>query len=227
MTKVLIKDLPLSDRPRERMIKNGVESLSNEELLSIVLRNGTKNMSVKEISNFILSDTKDITNLKNITLSHLKEIKGVGEVKAITLLASIELGRRVYKKNDIDLIYLNSSNKIYEFMKDELYNKKQEYFYAIYLDSKKKFISKKLLFKGTLNKSIVHPREIFKNAYLYSASTIICVHNHPSGDVTPSSEDLILTENLVKIGKIQGINVIDHIIIGDNNYYSFYENGDI
>ncbi len=117
-------------------------------------------------------------------------------------------------------------NKIYEYMKNELIDKSQEYFYALYLDSKKNLIDKKLLFIGTLNKSIVHPREIFKYAYLLSASSIICVHNHPSGDTIPSIDDINLTKNLVKIGKIQGINVVDHIIIGDN-YYSFFENGDI
>jgi DNA repair protein RadC len=100
----------------------------------------------------------------------------------------------------------------------------QEYFYCLYLNQQKKLIDKKLLFKGTLNKSLVHPREIFKGAYLSSAAYIICIHNHPSGNVIPSNEDIIITENLVKIGKMQGIPVIDHIIIGDNNYYSFYEN---
>lgn len=227
MDKILIKDLPKLDRPRERLIKNGAKNLSNEELISIILRTGTKDISVRNISNHILSEIKEITNLKNITLNKLKNIKGVGEVKAVTLLASIELGKRVYEKKEKNNLKINTSNKIYDLLKDELYDKKQEYFYAVYLDSKKNLISKKILFKGTLNKSIVHPREIFKNAYLCSASTIICVHNHPSGDPLPSKEDLLITNKLVEVGKIQGINVIDHIIIGNNNYYSFYENGDI
>ena len=118
---------------------------------------------------------------------------------------------------------MNSADKIYNFMKEELYNKNQEYFYALYLDSKKNLIDKKLLFIGTINKSIVHPREIFKYAYLLSASSIICVHNHPSGDPLPSKEDIILTKKLKEISNIQGIQIIDHIIIG-NNYYSFFEN---
>ena len=227
MNKLLIKDLPKSERPRERLLKYGVTNLSNEELVSIIIRNGTKNLSVKQLSEGILNSVGSIKNLKNITINKLKQINGIGEVKAITLLASIELGKRVYFSDERIRIKLNTSKKIYDYMKMELYDKKQEYFYALYLDSKKYLIDKKLLFIGTLNKSIVHPREVFKNAYLLSASTIICVHNHPSGDTIPSKEDIMLTSSLVEIGKLQGINVIDHIIIGNNNYYSFYENGDI
>lgn len=227
MNKFLIKDIPLFDRPRERLLKYGEESLSNEELISIILRTGTKNISVKDLSSFILKEINDITELKNISINSLKKINGVGEVKAITLKAAIELGRRTYQNKDKKSIKLDSSYKIYNYMRDKLYDKKQEYFYSIYLDNKKKLIDCKLLFIGTINKSIVHPREIFKYAYLLSASSIVCIHNHPSKDVLPSNEDLLLTKNLVEIGKINGINVIDHIIIGNNNYYSLYDNNDI
>lgn len=223
---MLIKNIPEFERPRERFLKFGVENLSNSELISILLNNGTKNISVKELSDSILHNINDISELKDITLNKLKEIKGIGNVKAITLLSALELGKRVYYNKNIAKIKMNSAEKIYNYMKDELYGKKQEYFYALYLDSKKNLIDKKLLFIGTINKSIVHPREIFKYAYLLSASTIICVHNHPSGDTIPSNEDIILTRNLKKIGDIQGIQIIDHIIIG-NNYYSFFENQDI
>jgi len=227
MSKVLIKDIPLVDRPRERLRKLGPEALSNEELLSIILKTGTKNKSVKELSNDILKKINDIKNLKDISIYSLKDIPGIGLVKGITLKAAIELGRRVYQKNLNNNIKLNSSNLIYDYIKNRLIDKKQEHFIAIYLDTKKYLIEDKLLFIGTLNNSVVHPREIFKYAYLVSASSIICVHNHPSNDVLPSKEDLIFTKKLVEIGKIQGINVIDHIIVGNNNYYSFYDNGDI
>lgn len=223
---MLIKNIPEFERPRERFLKFGAENLSNSELISILLNNGTKNMSVKELSDSILHNINDISELKNMTLSKLKEIKGIGDVKAITLLSALELGKRVYYNKNISKIRMNSADKIYNYMKDELYGKKQEHFYALYLDSKKNLIDKKLLFIGTINKSIVHPREIFKHAYLLSASSIICIHNHPSGDSLPSNEDIILTKNLKKIGDVQGIPIIDHIIIG-NNYYSFFENGDI
>ena len=226
MDNTLIKDIPKSERPRERLKKYGRENISNEELLSIILNTGTKNKSVKDISNLILSKINDITDLKDITLNSLKQIDGIGEVKAIKILASIELGKRVYLDNNLVNIKMDTPEKIYNYMKNEVEGKNQEYFYAIYLDSKKNLIDKKLLFIGTLNKSIVHPREIFKYAYLLSASSIICVHNHPSGDTIPSKEDLNLTKALVEIGKMQGINIIDHIIIG-KNYYSLYQNGDM
>lgn len=209
MNNTLIKNIPKSERPRERLKKYGKENISNEELLSIILNTGTKNKSVKDI-----------------TLNSLKQIDGIGEVKAIKILASIELGKRVYLNNNLVNIKMDTPEKIYNYMKSEVEGKNQEYFYAIYLDSKKNLIDKKLLFIGTLNKSIVHPREIFKYAYLLSASSIICVHNHPSGDTIPSKEDLNLTKALVEIGKMQGINIIDHIIIG-KNYYSLYQNGDM
>ena len=227
MNKVLIKDIPVFDRPRERLLKYGSYSLSNEELLSIILRTGTINYSVKDLSNNILKEIKDITNLKEYSVNKLTKINGVGEVKAITLLASIELGRRVYSNKNKKRINLSKPIDVFNYIKDDLKDKKQEFFYCLYLDTKNNLIDKKILFVGTLNKSIVHPREVFKNAYLLSANSIICVHNHPSNDLLPSIEDIELTKNIIKIGKIQGINVIDHIIVGNNNYYSLIKNKDI
>ena len=227
MSSLLIKDLLESERPRERLKNLGEEALSNSELISIVLKTGTKDKSVKELSDNILNKINNIGELKDISINSLKEINGVGMVKAITLKAAIELGKRVYSFDNKNKYLLNSSKLIYDYIKPKLINKKQEYFYALYLDVKKFLIEEKLLFIGTLNRSIVHPREIFKYAYLSSASSIICIHNHPSNDVIPSNEDILFTKKLVEIGKIQGINVIDHIIVGNNNYYSFYDNGDI
>lgn len=226
MNKILMKDIPLNERPRERFIKYGKENLSNEDLISILLNNGTKNISVKALAENILSEINDISNLKNITLNKLTSIKGIGSKKAITILSAIELGKRVYYDKNETKIKLDSAKKIYDYMKYDLFEKSQEYFYVLYLDTKKNLISKKLLFIGTINKSIVHPREIFKYAYILSAASIICVHNHPSGDTLPSKEDIVLTNNLKEISNLLGIQFIDHIIIG-NNYYSFYENSDI
>ena len=226
MDNTLIKDIPIKERPRERFKLYGKENVSNEELLSIILNTGVKNKSVKELSNSILSKMNDISDLKNMTLNNLKKINGIGEAKAIKILAAVELGKRVYYMNNTHNIKMDSPDKIYEYIKGEVEGLEQEHFYALYLDSKKNLIDKKLLFIGTLNRSIVHPREIFNHAYLLSASSIICVHNHPSGDTIPSKEDMFLTKNLVEIGKMQGIAVVDHIIVG-NNYYSFFENGDI
>lgn len=227
MNQILIKDIPVLDRPRERFIKYGVNYLSNEELLSIVLKTGYKGYSVKDLSNNILKEIKDITDLKDISLNKLINIKGIGKVKAITLLSSIELGRRVYSIKDSINIKLNNSKEIYNYIKDNLIYKKQEYFYCIYLDNNNKLIDNKLLFIGTLNKSNVHPREIFKYAYINNSNKIVLIHNHPSNNVLPSKEDIIFTKNIIEIAKIQDIHVIDHLIIGNNNYYSFYDNNDI
>lgn len=223
-----VKDLPLSERPRERLQQVGAENLSNEELLSIILKSGTKKKSVKELSIDILKEVGEVKNLRNITKEILQKIEGIGMVQALTILSVMELGKRVYLDSRYDIkIILNSSASIFEYMKYQLWDKKQEYFYCLYVNQKKELIERKLLFMGTVNRSIVHPREVFKHAYLCSASGIICVHNHPSGDVYPSKEDIRLTNSLAEIGKLNGIPIIDHIIIGDDNYYSFYEEGEI
>ena len=220
-----IKDLPLLERPRERAKMVGVENISNEELLAILIKNGTRDYSVKEIACDILKRIEKIENLENMHLGILKDIKGLGDTKKIELLAAIELGRRIYLQKSFGVKEVfDNPLIIYQNNKYLFVGKKQEYFYSLYLDSKNKLIERKLLFMGTLNRSIVHPREIFKEAYLVSASKIICLHNHPSGDISPSDEDIFLTKNLVKIGKIQGINLVDHLIISDVGYYSFYDN---
>ncbi len=219
------KELPNTEKPRERLVNKGKESLSNEELLSIILKTGTKDKSVKEVSFELLNLVKDIRNLKDVSIKTLTNIKGIGKVKAIELLAVIELGKRIYEEvNDNDLISCTSPVNIINYFNYLFKDKKQEEFYVIFLDNKKKYISKKLLFVGSINYSIVHPREIFKEAYLYSASSIICIHNHPSGDPYPSKEDDNITIKIKEIGLIHGISLIDHIIIGKNNYYSYYEN---
>lgn len=223
MQNINMKSIPLNERPRERLIKYGSDSLSNEELLSIILRSGTKSYGVKMLSNEILQNINDIADLKHMTLSKLTKIKGIGKVKAIELIASLELGKRVYYKNDKNNIKLNNTKKIYEYFKDLFLGETQENFYAIYLNAKSVLISYKLLFKGTLNSSCVHPREVFKHAFLESAYMIIVIHNHPSGDATPSKEDEEVTSSLMEIGKMVAIPVVDHIIFGENEYFSFYE----
>ena len=225
MNNILIKDIPIKERPRERLIRYGAKNLSNEELISIILKTGTKEISVKELSTRILSKYNDISNLKDLEINTLMNIKGIGKVKAIELIAAIELGRRVYLDKEIENVKIRGSEDVYNYFNDLLKDKKQEHFYALYLDNKKKVISKKLLYVGTINGSVAHPREIFKQAYLQSASFIICVHNHPSGDPTPSKEDMVFTNNLMEIGKLNNIPILDHIVIGNNSYYSFFEEG--
>ncbi len=225
MNNMLIKKTPLDERPRERLVKYGKENVSTEDLIAIILKTGMKDYSSRFLASRILELVDSVHDLKNITLFKLMNIKGIGAVKAIDFLAALELGRRVYETTpNIKSVKLNSAEIIYEYFKNRFEDEMQECFYALYLDQQKKLINKKLLFKGTLNKSVVHPREIFKEAYLNSAAYIICIHNHPSGNVKPSNEDIIITNSLTQIGKIQKIPILDHIIIGKDNYYSFYEN---
>lgn len=226
--KLRIKDIEKFDRPRERLINNGVDILSNEELLAIIIKTGNKENSAKDLANILIKELDGIKNLGNVNFEKLKSIKGIGEAKACEILASIELGRRINREiNSLNNVILNRTSKVFDYYKDRLSNLLQEHFYCIYLDNKKRVIKDKLLFIGTLNYSVVHPREVFKYAYLFSASSIICVHNHPTGNVIPSKQDIDLTKNLIAVGNILGIKIIDHVIIGKDNYYSFLENGDM
>ena len=224
---MLIKEIPEEERPRERLINYGASSLSNEELLSIVLRCGTKNKSVKDLSVDILKEFKTLSNLRNATLNKLLSINGMGLSKSTILLAIMELSKRIYLDNNYKSIVLNNPEKIFNYTKYLFNNKKQELFYCLYFNNKQQLIGKELLFVGTVNQSTTHPREIFKYAYLYSASSIICLHNHPSGDINPSREDIIFTDALVEIGRMQKIPIIDHIIVSNTSYYSFQDNGRI
>lgn len=225
---IKFKDIPEDERPRERLVIYGSKNLSNEELLMIILKTGTKKYSVKEVSLNLLKYCNGINNLKDMTLNTLTSIEGIGRVKAIELLAIIELAKRMNEEESIkNMINCISPQNIITYFNYLFKDKKQEEFYVLYLDNKKKYLDKKRLFIGSINSSIAHPREIFKHAYLLSASYIICIHNHPSGDATPSKKDIIITKNLKTISDIHAIYLIDHIIIGTNNYYSFFEDNNI
>ena len=220
------KDIAIGEKPRERLIKYGVENLSNEELIMILLGSGTKKKSIKEVANNLLEQINDIHDLKNYNINALTKLEGIGKVKALTIIAALELGRRVYENvSDEELITCTNPDNIVAYFNYLFQDLKQEVFYVIYLDNKKKYLAKKMLFKGSINTSIVHPREIFKEAYLLSASFIICLHNHPSGDPLPSYEDNEITKRIQDLGVLHGINLVDHIIIGNNCYYSFYKDG--
>ena len=223
-----LKKLPSEEKPRERLLKYGKENISNDELIEIILKSGNRKCGIKDISHNILSSVNNISELKNMSVNTLSNIDGMSKIKAIELISAIELGRRVYEDNKYDsLVKLTNPNTIINYFHSLFNDKKQEYFYVVYLDNQKNFIDKKLLFKGTTNYSLVHPREIFKEAYLLSATNIICIHNHPSGDATPSNNDIELTKKIKMISDIHGIILLDHIIIGKNNYYSFYEDNNL
>lgn len=223
---IRIKEIPKEERPRERLIKFGVSSLSNEDLLAILLKTGTRNESAKDLANNLLAKLGTIKSLEDINYYSLSKIKGIGEAKACTILTAVELGKRINRDiNTLQNVVVNSSELVYKFFRSLFLNKKQEYFYAVYLNNKKRVIDTKLLFIGTLNFSIVHPRELFKEALNFSASSIICIHNHPSGNVNPSKEDIELTKRLINAGTIMGIPVIDHLIVGKSEYFSFTDSG--
>lgn len=219
------KTLPDEEKPRERLFLYGAKNLSNEELLMILLKTGTKKISVKDLAGELLIKSGGIRNLKNITYPQLIQIEGIGKVKATEILALVELSRRIEENVPlVDVLNCTSPEVIIRYFHHLFKEKKQEEFYVLYLDNKKNYLEKKRLFIGSINYSIAHPREIFKNAYLLSASFIICLHNHPSGDPTPSKEDIQITKNINEIGALHAIFLIDHIIIGRDCYYSFHEN---
>lgn len=224
--KVKMKDIPKNERPIERLLLYGSEFLSNEDLLSIIIKTGNRDYSAKGLAELILKQCDG--NLNQLNYSNLKRIKGVGDVKGASILAALEIGRRANRSlSCINNIRITSTDVVFNYYRDLFIGKKQEYFYCIYLDTNKVVIEDKLLFIGTLDYSVVHPREVFKEAISVSASCIICIHNHPSGNVLPSRNDYEITKRLVSIGDILGIKVIDHIIIGNNKYYSFMENDNI
>ena len=222
---MLIKEIPEVERPRERLMKYGVSNLSNEELLAILIKTGSKGKSSRDLASEVLSKVGDISKLKDINIHTFESIKGLGLVKRIDLVTLAELARRIYLSNNKEakITYTNPS-VIYRDNKYLFEGLKQEHFYVFYLDNKKNLIERKLLFMGTIDRSIIHPREVFKNAYLCNASALICMHNHPSGDVMPSKADIEITKNLREIGHIQGIEVLDHLVVADDSYFSFFEN---
>lgn len=221
MTK--IKELPVEERPIEKILTSGVTSLSNEELLAVIINTGSKNKSSKDLAIEILKKSGGINFLNTLTLSSLLEIKGIGKKKATTLLAILELAKRMEETNLEYGKKITSCSDVASFYEHELKGERQEHFYCLYLDEAKKVVLNKLLFVGTLNYSLVHPREIFKYAYLNNATSMIFVHNHPSGNVTPSKNDIELTNHLKELATIHGMQVLDHLIIGNHSYYSFFD----
>ncbi len=214
-----IKNIPKSDRPREKLQKKGVKALSNDELLAAMLGKGVKGRDVFHIAKDILKLAKDDFN--NLTFEKLEKIEGVGLAKACQILSAIEFSKRFLVK---DGIKIKSAKDITNLTK-ELKNKKQEYFLTFTLDGANNLIRKRVVFIGTLNRSLVHPREVFADAITDRAASIIFVHNHPSGNLTPSREDKLITERLIKTGDTVGIKVLDHIIVSKNGYFSFQAEG--
>ncbi|MDZ5253094.1 RadC family protein [Clostridium sp. LIBA-8841] len=217
-----ISEIPSCERPREKLLFYGAQFLSNEELLAIILRTGNKDSNVVELSYRIIHSVGGLKGLFKASAKELMEVKGVKEAKATQILAMCELYRR-FKASEFTQIKISKPSDIAELVLDELRMLQQEVLMLITLDTKNKVISKKEIFRGGLNSSLVHPREIFKEAVKDSAASIIICHNHPSGDPTPSKDDINITTRLKECGKMMGIELLDHLIIGDNRFISLKE----
>lgn len=221
MTK--IKDLPKIERPREKLIVKGSSALKKEELLAILLRTGIKNKNVIQVAGDILIKYGD-KKLLDASYNELRNIHGVGSTKAVQILAAIELGKRLYKEKIEKEVYIHSAADVIKEV-DHLRENKKENFVILCLDARSKLIYKETVSIGTLNASLIHPREVFEPAIRNFTVQIIIVHNHPSGNTEPSKDDLEVTRQLVEAGKILGIEVADHIIVAQNSYLSFKEKG--
>jgi len=216
-----IKDLPEDERPREKLIQKGPENLKDEELLAILLGTGVEGKNVIEVAKQILRKYSKKRLLK-MKYEDLSKIKGIGPAKACIILASQELVKRALKIQDSGLPIVRTVNDVV-LQVGYTRDKTREHFIAIYLNARNELIFRKHIFIGTLNASLVHPREIFKEALEHNAASIILVHNHPSGDPAPSEDDLEITKKIIEAGKIMGIDILDHIIISKNKILSFKE----
>ena len=216
-----IKDLPKSDRPREKLIAKGVDNLKDSELLAILLRSGTTGKNVIEIASQILSKYSK-KRLLQMTYTDLSKISGIDSAKATTLLAAFELSKRALEVNDTNLPVINTAKDAAAQLTD-MRDLKKEHFVVLYLNAKNQLVHKETISMGTLNANLVHPREVFEPALKHSAAQIIAAHNHPSGDPKPSDDDLDLTKRLTEAGKMMGIEIMDHVIVSKNSYFSFKE----
>jgi DNA repair protein RadC len=220
-----IKEIPLNDRPREKMAANGAAVLTDAELIAILLRTGTAEKSAIDIASEMTADGGLYKRLAGITrLNELTNIKGLGQAKAATVLAALEIGRRIASAKPIEKIHLSCPQDVADFLMPRLRYAAKEQFVVILLNNKNKVIGTEVVSEGSLSSSIVHPREVYAPAILHHAAAIMVAHNHPSGDPKPSIEDEEVTRQLLRSGKVLGIPMIDHVIIGDGNYYSFLEN---
>lgn len=219
-----IKDLPLSERPREKLYSYGPQSLSNAELLAIIIRTGHKEDTAIELAQRVINmDQRGLTHLTEVSLEQLKEIKGIGDCKAAQIIATIEIGKRLTRWGAQEKIRVNSPRVLVNLLMDDMRYLNKEHFNIAILDTKNQILAIENISIGTLNASIVHPRDVFSIAIKRNANSIILIHNHPSGDPEPSREDVNITHRLIEVGNLVGIKVLDHIIIGDNRYISFKE----
>lgn len=222
-----LRDIPSEERPRERMLQHGPQALNNAELLAVLLRTGTVAESAVRLAERVLQHAGSLRQLVDMSLEQLTELKGVGPAKALQIQASIELGRRLARTtsaSDERTALLSPQDAAGYIMEDLRYLTK-EHFVCLFLNTKNRVVGQETLSIGSLNASIVHPREVFRAAIRRGCASIIVAHNHPSGDPTPSPEDIQLTGRLVESGQLVGIDVLDHIVVGDGIFISLKEKG--
>lgn len=228
MKHLTLKELPVSERPYEKCEKYGVSSLSDAELLAVIIKSGSQGERSVEVANRVLNfrkETPGLVGLNYLTQEDLVTIRGIGRVKAIQLLCITELTKRMAKERCTEQTDFSSPKNIAEYYMQDMRYLECEQVVLLLLDTKCHKIRDFVISKGTVNTAMAEPREVFQKALKYGAVNIILLHNHPSGDVSPSKADIMLTNRLVEVGKLVGISLVDHIIIGNNTYMSFQENG--
>ena len=225
MSHISIKNLPESERPYERFRNLGAEALSDAELLAIILKTGTKDMTSIELARKLLSECQgNLLNLYEMSYEQLLELKGIGPVKAIQMKAIAELSKRIAKTNRGYQLLMDCPASVADYYMEEMRHRREEVFLAAFFDAKCKFLGDSRITTGSVSQAYVSPQELFRRALMRNAVMIVVLHNHPSGDPHPSTEDIRLTRRLVQGAEILGITLADHIVIGDNRYYSFKEN---
>ena len=223
-----IKQWPEDERPRERLLKFGAGRLSTAELLAIILRTGSRERSAIELAREVLLKFRSLEEIEDAAVAEFSQIKGIGSSKAAQMKAAFELGRRLLqggKDAELQNPSFTNSRAVYEYYRPRFYGLKKERFLCVLLDTKNRVFREKIVSDGTLTSSLVHPREVFRYAIKEAAASVLFIHNHPSGDPSPSKDDISITKRLVETGKVIGINVIDHIVISDGTYMSLMESG--
>jgi DNA repair protein RadC len=220
-----IKDLPPEERPRERLAKQGPEALSTPELLAILLRVGTAGESALDVAEGVVSRLGGLRGLADATIEQLSEIRGMGVVKAIQIRAAVELGKRISAFTEEARPVIRCPADVSQLLMSELRREPREHFKVLLLDTRNQVVRVSTISVGSLTESIVHPREVFREAIRHSSAALIAVHNHPSGDPSPSPEDIQVTRRLDEAGRMLGIDFLDHVILGDGRYVSLKERG--
>ena len=220
-----LKNLPESERPREKAIMHGIRSLSSRELLAILIRSGIRGTSALDAADHLLLKSGGVNGLLKLSRYDMKQVPGISEVKALELEACMELSRRISYERAAEADVVRSPEGLYDWLKKEIGSGDQEQFMAIFLDQANHILSARTLFIGTVNSSMVSPREVFREALLHGAVNVIVVHNHPGGTLAPSQADLDATARIIEAGRMMGIPVLDHLIVSSKGVYSFRREG--